>query len=58
MAECGPTLVIPLTPSSQFVVVHSQCTKLEGRKAWTEGSISTLDGKLLVDAKCARTPAR
>lgn len=37
--------------SSQFVVLKSRLCESKGRKAWSEGTIETLDGTLLVKAK-------
>jgi len=39
------------TMADQFVVLHSQCHKVEGRKAWAEAWLENLDGTLLVQAK-------
>lgn len=38
------------TPADTFVVVRVQGDRAEGRKAWASGTISTLDGKVLVEA--------
>ena len=32
-------------------MVHVECTKVEGRKAWAEGTIKTLEGSTLAQAK-------
>jgi acyl-CoA thioesterase FadM len=37
--------------ADQFVVVHTRLTKVDGRKAFSEGDMTTLDGELLVNAK-------
>merc|ERR1711939_198076 len=38
------------TPADQFIVVRTKATKWAGRKAFTEGTIENLDGKVLVEA--------
>lgn len=38
------------TPADQFIVVRTRATKWAGRKAFTEGTIENLDGKVLVEA--------
>lgn len=37
------------TKADQFLVVKTRCTKSQGRKAFVEGHIETLVGKLLVE---------
>ncbi|KAK9895432.1 Thioesterase/thiol ester dehydrase-isomerase [Cystobasidium minutum MCA 4210] len=38
------------TPADTFIVVRVQGDRAEGRKAWASGTISNLDGKVLVEA--------